>query len=224
MRKLSAKGKATQQAIRDAAIALISEHGFEAVNMRELAARCGMQAGSLYNHFSSKQELLQQILEGVMQDLLEEFDEQVRTLDDPVDQMRAFVKLHVMFHTRRRLEVLLGNTELRSLTPENHERITALRDRYENELRRIIEKGVVAKAFNVPDVKMASFAIIAALTGVGHWYRPTGSIGQRRLVEIHERLVLQMLGLDGTASEAAPPKGANKVGSTKRKSSTLEPA
>jgi len=200
MRKAGTRGETTWQAIREAAVELIATHGFEAFNLRELAARCGIKAGSLYNHIQSKEGLLKTLLEGIMIDLLKEFDEQVAPIEDPLEQMRAAVRLHILFHTRRRMEVIIGNTELRSLTPESYQVITALRDRYENQLRRIIAKGAADGVFHVPDAKITSFAIIAALTGVGYWYRPNGSLSQKRLIEIHEQLVLQALGAAGAAA------------------------
>jgi len=213
MRKPGTSGTVTRQAIREAAVELIAAHGFEAVNLRELAARCGIKAGSLYNYFGSKQDLLCDLLRDVMEELLQEFDEQVRPIEDVLEQMRAFVRLHVAFHTRRRKEVIIGNTELRSLTPENYKLITGLRAQYEHKLRQIIARGVEQGVFHVDDVKMASFMIIAALTGVGYWFRPGGALSPRKLVTVHEQLVLRALGVDpalyGAAEEGAPARAAS---------------
>ncbi|MBK6864407.1 MAG: TetR family transcriptional regulator [Ideonella sp.] len=202
MRKAGTRGETTWLAIREAAVELIAIHGFEGFNLRELAARCGIKAGSLYNHIDSKEGLLKTLLESIMADLLREFDEQVAVIDDPIEQIRAAVRLHILFHTRRRTEVIIGNTELRSLSPASYQAITALRDRYENNLRQIISKGAARGVFHIPDAKITSFAIIAALTGVGHWYRSNGSLSQKRLIEIHEQLVLQALGVVDETAEA----------------------
>lgn len=109
MRKAGTRGETTWLAIREAAVDLIATHGFEGFNLRELAARCGIKAGSLYNHIESKEGLLKTLLESIMTDLLQEFDEQVTAIDDPVEQVRAVVRLHILFHTRRRTEVIIGN-------------------------------------------------------------------------------------------------------------------
>lgn len=202
MDKPTRRGEATLLAIREAAVDLIATHGFEGFNLRELAAKCGIKAGSLYNHIESKEGLLKTLLEDIMNDLLQEFDQQVGPIEDPIEQLRAAIKLHIHFHTRRRTEVIIGNTELRSLSPENYQLLASLRDRYENKLRQIIARGVAEGAFHVPDVKITSFAIIAALTGVGHWYRPNGPLSYKRLVEIHEQLILQMLDASPVAAAA----------------------
>lgn len=44
--------------IRDQALALIDEDGLEALSMRRLATRLGVQAPSLYAHFSNKEAVL----------------------------------------------------------------------------------------------------------------------------------------------------------------------
>ena len=46
------------QAIREAGVRLIYEHGYEGMNLRQLADAVGIQAGSLYNHIHTKQDLL----------------------------------------------------------------------------------------------------------------------------------------------------------------------
>ena len=117
----------------------------------------------------SKEGLLKTLLESIMTDLLQEFDEQVTAIDDPVEQVRAVVRLHILFHTRRRTEVIIGNTELRSLSPENHQAITALRDRYENKLRQLISKGAASVSFPIPDARITAFALTARVTGGRPW-------------------------------------------------------
>ncbi|MCX2684632.1 helix-turn-helix domain containing protein [Pseudomonas sp. DCB_AW] len=46
----------------DAAGELMAEHGYGAMSMRQLAARVGLQPGSLYHHVTSKQDLLLDVL------------------------------------------------------------------------------------------------------------------------------------------------------------------
>ena len=50
----------------DAALALLDDVGFDALTMRRLAARLGVQAGALYRHFATKQELLTAMAERML--------------------------------------------------------------------------------------------------------------------------------------------------------------
>ena len=51
----------TKERIFDTAVHLIAKNGFEKVSMRDIAGGTGIQAASIYNHFSSKEEILETI-------------------------------------------------------------------------------------------------------------------------------------------------------------------
>ena len=91
--------------------------------------------------------------------------------------------------TRKR-EVFIANSELRSLEPRNYEAIVALRGAYEQRLAGILADGAAKGVFQVADVQVATFAIIALLTGLCTWYRPGGRLTREAIVQAHEKLVL----------------------------------
>jgi AcrR family transcriptional regulator len=59
-------GKAKQRVV-DTATRMFAEQGYAGVSMRDLAAEIGIQAPSLYSHFSSKTDLLEACLEPLME-------------------------------------------------------------------------------------------------------------------------------------------------------------
>lgn len=62
VRPLSATQSATRHRLLDAARALATEGGYEAVGMRSVAARAGVSAPTAYLYFSSKDHLLVDVL------------------------------------------------------------------------------------------------------------------------------------------------------------------
>ena len=72
-RTIGSHGPTTLEAIRKAGVRLIFEHGYEAMSLRQLAAEVGIQPGSLYNHISTKQDLLFDLVQDHINDLLREF-------------------------------------------------------------------------------------------------------------------------------------------------------
>ena len=62
------QGEHTADAIRRAGLALIYEKGYAAVSMRDLAQEVGIGLSSIYNHISTKQALLVELLLGHMKD------------------------------------------------------------------------------------------------------------------------------------------------------------
>src|SRR5271155_999285 len=52
-----------RRALIDAAVSAIAEHGIDALNLRQLAARAGVTPGAPYHHFANREELLRAIAE-----------------------------------------------------------------------------------------------------------------------------------------------------------------
>jgi AcrR family transcriptional regulator len=59
----------TRQAVLVAALALADEHGVEALTMRNLGRALGVEAMSLYNHVSSKEDLLDGLVDMVFAEI-----------------------------------------------------------------------------------------------------------------------------------------------------------
>ena len=126
-RTIGSYGPKTMEAIRKAGLRLIFEHGYEAMSLRQLAAEVGIQAGSLYNHISTKHELLFDLIQDHINELLRQLDRALDGKEEPVERLRAFVTFHVTYHMTRKREVFIANSELRSMEPKNYEAIVALR-------------------------------------------------------------------------------------------------
>jgi AcrR family transcriptional regulator len=204
-RTIGSYGPKTMGAIRKAGLRLIFEHGYEAMSLRQLAAEVGIQAGSLYNHISTKQELLFDLIQDHINELLRQLDCALDGKEEPAGKLRAFVAFHVTYHMTRKREVFIANSELRSLEPKNYEAIVALRGAYEQRLAEILEQGAEEGVFEVVDVQVATFAIIALLTGLCSWYRPGGRLTREAIITAHEKLVLS-----GVSPLAAPPTARAK--------------
>jgi len=208
-RTIGSHGPTTMEAIRKAGLRLIFQHGYEAMSLRQLAAEVGIQPGSLYNHISTKQELLAELIQDHINTLLGELDVALRDKHGPVDRLRAFVAFHVSYHMTRKREVFIANSELRSLDPENREAVVALRGAYERKLADILADGVAEGVFDVDDIQVATFAILSLLTGLCSWYRPGGRLTKEAIIAAHEKLVLSGVMQQG---DAASPVGGGRAG------------
>ena len=75
--------------------------------------------------------------------------------------------------------------ELRNLEPENFARVEVLRRSYEAVLTEVLVAGCRAGVFRIADARLATFALIAMLTGVNTWYRPGGRLAVAGVVEVY---------------------------------------
>jgi len=206
VRPVGSVGEETAKSIKRVAVELIAEQGFEAMNLRQLAGRVGVKAASLYNYFSGKQALLQDLLRGVMTELLEASRAELAGITDPAAQLSTFVSVHIRFHVDRRNEVVIATTELRSLDVEGYREIVKLRGAYEKQLFDILERGQANGMFEVPNVKIAAYSIIAALTGVTLWYREGGELERQEIIRLYTDLVLRMAGIADPAHASVKVK------------------
>ena len=188
-RTVGSNGPKTMEAIRKAGLRLIYSQGYEAMSLRKLAAEVGIQAGSLYNHITTKQDLLFDLIKVHMDELLERLDQALEGISDPEKALQAFIAFHVGYHIARKREVFICYSELRSLEPKNYEIIVSLRQQYERKLIGILDDGVALGRFTVADTTVAAYGILAMLTGVCTWFKPAGRLTKEEVTGIYTGMV-----------------------------------
>jgi AcrR family transcriptional regulator len=165
--------------------------GYHGTTIRGIADGAGITAASIYHHFASKQEILQEIMVGALRDVIGETRDAVLAAGgEPADQLAALVRAWVLFHATRQAEALIGASEIRSLDPAGHHLVVMLRDEQEQFFRSVIARGVDAGRFRtrVPPVAAAR-ALIAMGTAVSSWYR-AGDTTPEQLAEQYVELAL----------------------------------
>ncbi|WP_024927486.1 MULTISPECIES: TetR/AcrR family transcriptional regulator [unclassified Mesorhizobium] len=188
--------------LRDAAIALFAEFGYAATGIREIARRTGLSSAAMYHYLRSKQDLLFELMYDSMQDQFTVARAALESAQDPEGRVTALARSHVLLTASRRLETLVTENEVRSLTGENRQEITALRDEYAGLWRVAIADGVAQGIFGVADVKLASFAAIEMCTSVSRWYSPHGPLTPEEISQTYAEFVLDMLRGDGRAGSS----------------------
>jgi AcrR family transcriptional regulator len=189
-RTQGSSGTATFEAIRKAGLRLIYERGYEAMSLRQLASEIGLVQGSLYNHISTKQELLFILISEHMRDLLQHADLALEEAPKPPSgRLAAFVDFHVNYHIDRKREVFISYSELRSLEPKNFEAIVAMRKDYEKKLILILKAGASEGVFTIADPQAVAFGILSMLAGICTWYNPKGRLSRKQISAIFVELV-----------------------------------
>ena len=185
--------------IRKAAIALFKTHGYHATPVRALAEVAKIEAGSLYYHFPSKQQILFDNFVHTMDTLLEGLAEASETESTPQGRLRAAVRHHVLFHTRRQNEAFISHTEIRALSEQNRRAILVKRDLYEERFCELLQAGVEAGVFHIPDVRLTNIAILTMCSGVADWFLHDGRLDEESVAERYVEMVERLVGYSGPA-------------------------
>ena len=191
-----ARAISAEAALLDAALACFVAQGYHGTTMRDIAARAGLAVSASYYYFPSKLDLLRRIMTRVTEDLEGVLSEAERAAaDDSAARLAALVRAHVLFHTHRRAESFIGNSELRALPPADRAEMVALRDRIAGHFKRALEVGIRARAFTVADPAATVLAIVTMCTAVATWYRDDGPNSPEQIADGYAELALRMVGV-----------------------------
>lgn len=84
--------------------------------------------------------------------------------------------------------------ELDSLGPDARAEIIALRRQVDAEVRGIIQDGVAAGDFDVPDVPGTTLAVLSLCIDVARWFNVNGTRTPEEVGALYADLVLRMVG------------------------------
>ena len=190
------KSEATRRKILDAAARAFLQKGYEATTLQEIAEAASMQAGSLYYHFASKEQLLEAVFDIGMRRVVEAARLAVAALpaDAPfADKLSAGVAAH--------LEQLLGqgdytsaNIRIFGQAPEGVQaRQLELREAYGEWWRALLEEGQARGEVRADaDLSLVRMLLFGAMNWAIEWYDPSqGPI--RRIADEASALALRGL-------------------------------
>lgn len=170
---------------------LFRARGFAATSMRELASELGLEAGSLYSHIKSKEEILHRVCFGLAQEFFTGFDAATAETGQPVaQQLRQAIEAHVRVLTRDGAASSVFLHEWRHLSEPARSEFVALRDRYELGFRHLIQLGIDAGELASPDAAFAALTLLASLNWLPTWYKSEGKLKPE---EVAHRLAEQLL-------------------------------
>lgn len=180
--------------VLEAALKLFAETGYAAGSVRDIAAAAGVKPATIYAHYPSKEHILAELCRVGH----EEQYRVVRTavLDssaDPRDQIVAYVRAHVGFHTVYPMLAVVSNSELHVLGDELGAATFVLRRQSEELMQDIIARGIDSGQFHVPDRWLAVAAIGGMGLRVAYWFSPDYKLTAAQVADGYAEFALRML-------------------------------
>ncbi|WP_111495663.1 TetR/AcrR family transcriptional regulator [Marinobacter bohaiensis] len=185
---LGARGRLLHEAAR-----LFREKGYERTTVRDLAAAVGIQSGSLFHHFRSKEDILKAVMEETIILNTELMRHALRQAATPRERLRALIRCElesINGQTGEAMAVLVF--EWRSLSATSQQDVLHLRDVYEAMWLEVLGE-LKANGATAADPFLTRRMLTGALSWTVTWYRPDGP---RSLDDLADD-VMAMLGLAG---------------------------
>ncbi|MFD1658466.1 TetR/AcrR family transcriptional regulator [Streptomyces caeni] len=186
-----------------AAVEAFAERGYHATTTRDIAGRAGMSPAALYIHYKTKEELLHRISRIGHEKALEVLRTAAKGEGSAAERLAEAVASFVRWHAAQHTIARVVQYELDALGPESRAEIIALRRQVDAEARGIIEDGVAAGEFDVPDVRGTTLAVLSLCIDVARWFRVDGPRTPDEVGALYADLVLRMVGARPQPSSTA---------------------
>ncbi|MBS1565573.1 MAG: TetR/AcrR family transcriptional regulator [Bacteroidetes bacterium] len=177
------KNSTRKETIIETAARLFRERGFSATSMRDLAEQVGVEAASLYNHISSKAEILQEICFKVANQYthhIEKVDASDISALKKIEEILRFL-IKQMLHNYE--EVYVTDREWKHLTDPYLSNIQSQRRTYRQRIASIIEEGIKKGEIKNIDAPTAVLIMLHAVSGLESWHRSKQKISGEKLEE-----------------------------------------
>jgi TetR/AcrR family transcriptional regulator, cholesterol catabolism regulator len=193
--------------ILEAAADVFFEKGYKSTTIQEIATRAGLlNKGSLYYYIETKEDLLYELAHRAHADALRSLEEDEKLANsDARTRLSAFIerRLADIRHPNPR-DLLFIETEFRSLSAARLASVMAVRHQFHDLLRGIMEQGIAEGTFDPNmDTSVVVNSVFLLLNTTHRWYKPTGSVSPRALVEWYKTFILRGVGAEVDA--ARPP-------------------
>jgi len=179
---------------------LFARKGFHATRMQDIADELGMQKGSLYYYFNSKDELLSELVTGSVQEaqnslqaILHSHQSPTQKLASAINEHLRILQLNADLHLINAQEILMSLDEETAVTTNN-----LLKD-YENIWAAIVQEGIDVGEFRADlDYKIIIKAMLGMCNATLTWFEPKGRLTSQQIGQIFSELMMN--GLQSTNS------------------------
>jgi AcrR family transcriptional regulator len=176
----------------DLAATMFAERGLRATTVRDIADSAGILSGSLYHHFKSKEQMVEEVLRDFLDWLFTRYQEIVGREADPLERVKGLFMTSFEAIEDRHAQVVIYQDEAKRLSGLPQFEFVDARNR---EQRRmwvdILKQGIKEGCFR-PDIDVdLVYRFIRDTTWVSvRWYQPGGPLTAEQVGRQYLAIVL----------------------------------
>lgn len=176
--------------IMQVASRLFRERGYSAVTMRDLATEIGIKAASLYNHISSKQQILSEIIFVIAEEFTDGIEGIAAMNADASTKLKAVVAQHITLTSENPFGMAALNNDWMHLE-DKLEYYLQLRNQYEKRFREIVLAGQQSGELKGVSHEILLFSILSTLRNLYLWIPKKDDLKKDKLIEDLSEILLQ---------------------------------
>lgn len=182
-----------KEQILKAATHLFASKGFDATSVRNISQKTGLSVPGMFHYFSSKEEILYEIMTGFMDNAYKKIMEIYNSDIDPIEKLSEICKFYVTQYAGHKHQLTILISERKSLIPE-HRRICIKKERnYVKALKNLFEELAKKKLSKPIDHSILAFIFFGMVHWTYQWYNPEakGGVRPNQLGEIFSEVFLK---------------------------------
>jgi len=185
----------------DLAATMFAERGLRATTVRDIADSAGILSGSLYHHFKSKEQMVEEVLRDFLDWLFERYAEIVAGESDPLERVKGLFMTSFEAIEHRHAQVVIYQDEAKRLSSLPQFEFVEARNREQRRMWIDVLKQGVAEGRFRPDIDVdLVYRFIRDTTWVSvRWYQPGGPLTAEQVGQQYLSIVL-----GGITKEGAP--------------------
>jgi AcrR family transcriptional regulator len=162
----------------DLAAAMFAERGLRATTVRDIADSAGILSGSLYHHFKSKEQMVEEVLRDFLDWLFGRYQQIVESQSDPLKRVEGLFMASFEAIEHRHAQVVIYQDEAKRLSSLPQFGFVDERNREQRTMWVDILKQGVAEGCFRPDLDVdLVYRFIRDTTWVSvRWYQPGGPL------------------------------------------------
>ncbi len=173
-----------QEQLFNTAAALFAEKGYHGTSINDLAQAMGLQKGSLYHYFKSKEELLFRLLDEYISAALIEI-EKICVLDiGAVEKLRQFMLFYSSFYAGDRDRLVLLINDIDKLGDIYRFQVVEKERHYTRALTGIFSQLQAAGVMKPMPPAVAAFAFFGMVHYTCKWFQQDGEVTAEALGEM----------------------------------------
>jgi AcrR family transcriptional regulator len=182
------------------AATMFAERGLRATTVRDIADSAGILSGSLYHHFSSKEEMVDEVLRSFLDWLFARYRNIVDTEPNPLERLKGLFMASFDAIEHHHAQVVIYQAEAKRLSSQP--RFSYIEDLNKEQRKMwvdVLSQGIEAGCFR-PDLDVdLVYRFIRDTTWVSvRWYQPGGPLTAEQVGRQYLAIVLGGITREGT--------------------------
>lgn len=172
------------------AAADVFQHGYHARSLDEVAALLGITKPAIYHYFPSKEHLLCELYERVVDLALARMDAAFRADTGPAEKLETMLRTHILLSVEQLPLFAIFFREEPSLPEPFRQRVLPKERAYSRMLMDVYRQGIAAGVFRDLDAVVVVSALVSMGTWLHHWYQPDGRLSPKDIADLMATLAL----------------------------------